>query len=97
MSWIDIVLFLFLIAIVYMCFTTGLIRVASVMLGMYLGMQVAALFYTTFAGLTADNSNAASIETNQIIWFGALWVVWSIIFCLMIINFTKEYSLPKTK
>ncbi|MEI6043380.1 MAG: CvpA family protein [Chloroflexota bacterium] len=96
MSWIDIILFIFLIIIVYICFSTGLIRVASVMLGMYLGLQVAALFYKIFANITSDGS-AASTMTNQVIWFGILWLVWSIILSLVVISFTKEYSLPKTK
>lgn len=97
MSWMDIILLLALIGIIFACFSAGLIRVTSILLGMYLGLQVAALFYKIFAGLTAEAGNKASEQTNQVIWFGILWVVWSIIFSLIVISFTKEYQLPKTK
>ncbi len=95
MTWIDFILFFILIGIVFLCFSTGLIRVASVILGMYLGLQVAALFFKIFATITAEAGNPASIQTNQVIWFGILWVVWSIIFSLVVISFTKEYTLQK--
>ncbi len=95
MTWVDIILFIFLIIIVFICFSAGLIRVASILLGMYLGLQVAALFYKLFANITAEVSNPASVQTNQVLWFGILWVVWSIIFSLVVISFTREYSMPK--
>lgn len=95
MSWVDILLLFVLVGIIFLCFTKGLIKVASVMLGMYLGLQVAALFYKLFGGLTAEAGNESSIRTNQVIWFGILWVVWSIIFSLVVLSFTKSYRMPE--
>jgi uncharacterized membrane protein required for colicin V production len=93
--FIDVLLLLILVAIIFLCFSKGLIKVSSVLLGMYLGLQVAALFYKLFGALTAEAGNDASIRTNQVIWFGILWVVWSIIFSLVVMSFTKEYRMPE--
>ncbi len=95
MTWVDIILFLLLVGIIFICFSVGLIRVASVLFGMYLGLQVAAIFYRLFGGLTSDKGSASSIQTNEIIWFGILWVVATIILALVVISFTKSYSLPE--
>ncbi len=95
MTWLDIILFLILVGIVYTSFSLGLIRVASILIGMYVGVQVAASLYRLFAYSTADTANAASVQTNEVVWFGLLWVVWSIIASLIIISFSKHYSLPK--
>jgi len=95
MTWVDIILFIILIVIIFLCFSAGLIRVASIMLGMYLGLQVAGLFYSLFATITADRNSPASVQTNEVIWFGVLWVVWTIILSLVVVSFTKEYSMPE--
>lgn len=92
---IDIFFLIAIIAIAFMGFNFGIIKVATVILGMYIGMQIAALFYPIFGGLTANQSSASSIYTNQIVWFFILWVVWSIIFSLVGFSFTNSIVLPK--
>ncbi len=92
---IDVVLFLFLLFLLYLSFTSGLLKVATVLIGMYGGLQVAGLFYELFGNLTADKTKPGSTTTNQIIWFFILWVVWSIIFSLVAWYFIGSFNLPK--
>ncbi len=95
MTIVDVFLFLILLVLLYMSFSNGVLKVATVIIGMYGGLQVAALFYQIFGDLTANKGDPNSITTNQIIWFFALWVVWSIIFTLVAWSFIGTIRLPK--
>lgn len=94
MTIIDIVLFLILLVLIYMGFSSGVLKVAAVTLGMYGGLQVAALFYEIFARITATPGDANSATTSQVVWFFALWVVWTIIFTLIAWYFLGSIKLP---
>jgi uncharacterized membrane protein required for colicin V production len=92
---VDGILFFFLLFLLYLSFSQGFLKVLTVVIGMYLGMQVAALAYKLFANLTTDQAKPGSATTNQIIWFFILWVVWSIIFSLVAWSFLGTIQLPK--
>ena len=95
MTFVDIVLFLMLLVMVYIGFSAGLLKVLTVIIGMYGGFQVAALFYTIFANITATPGDPNSALTSQIVWFFVLWLVWSIIFTLVAWSFIGTITLPK--
>jgi uncharacterized membrane protein required for colicin V production len=78
----------------FMGFNLGLVKIGSGIIGMYGGIQVAALFYEIFANLTATPGSQSSIDTNQILWFFGLWVAWSIIFTLVAWSFTQSIVIP---
>lgn len=92
---VDLFIFLFILVLLYMSFSNGFLKVLTVVIGMYLGLQVAALAYKIFADLTTDKTKPGSGTTNQIIWFFALWVVWTIIFSLVAWSFLGTINLPK--
>lgn len=95
MTFVDIFLFLGMMALLYICFVNGILKVVTVLLGMYAGLQVGAVFYKIFADITADKGNPNSVVTNQVVWFFALWIVWSIIFTLVAWSFIRHIQLPK--
>src|SRR5215210_6417134 len=95
MTFIDVFLFLFLIYLLYISFTNGVLKVITVLLGMYGGLQVAALFQDLFANLTARGGDVNSITTNRIVWFFILFIFWSIIFSLVAWSFIGKLQLPK--
>ncbi len=95
MTFVDILIFLGMMVLLYLCFTNGILKVLTVLIGMYAGLQVAAIFYKIFADLTAEKANPNSITTNQIVWFFGLWIAWSIIFTLVAWSFIKHLQLPK--
>ena len=94
-TFVDIILLILLLGLLYIGFASGTLKVLAIILGMYGGLQVAALFYTIFGSLTANQSDSASVITNQIIWFFALWIIWSIIFSLVAWSFLGTITLPK--
>lgn len=89
MTVIDFILLLVLIIIIFVGFSVGIIKMASVILGMYLALQVAALLYIPFASLTGGT------VSSQDVWFGILWGVWTIIFTLIVLSFTRYIQLPQ--
>ncbi len=95
MTFVDVILFFMLLVMLYLGFSSGTLKVLTIIIGMYLGLQVAALFYQIFANLTANAGDQASILTNQIIWFFALWVFWTIVFTLVAWSFLGSFDLPK--
>ena len=95
MTFIDIFIFVGMMALLYLCFVQGILKVVTVLLGMYAGLQVAAIFYKIFADITADKGNANSITTNQVVWFFGLWIAWSIVFSLVAWSFIRHFDLPK--
>ncbi|MBN9390566.1 MAG: CvpA family protein [Chloroflexi bacterium] len=95
MTFVDIFIFLGMMALLYFCFVQGILKVVTVLLGMYAGLQVSAVFYKIFADITANKSDPNSITTNQVVWFFALWIVWSIIFSLVAWSFIRHLDLPK--
>lgn len=92
---IDFVLFLFLLFLLYMSFTNGFLKVLTVLIGMYIGLQIAGIFYTVFASLTSDPKAADSALTSQVVWFFVLWVIFSIIFTLVAWSFIGTLDLPR--
>lgn len=94
MTLIDIVLFFILLIMLYMSFSQGILKVLTVTVGMYLGLQVAALFYQIFGDITSNKNDLSSIRTNQMVWFFALFVVWSIIFSLVAWSVIGTFNLP---
>jgi uncharacterized membrane protein required for colicin V production len=86
---------LVILIIAFMGFSMGLVKIGTAILGMYLGVQIAAIFYTTFASLTTTPGSSSSKATNEIVWFFALWVVWSVIFTLIVWSFSKTLIVPK--
>ena len=95
MTFVDVFLLLGMMALLYLCFVKGILKVVTVLLGMYAGLQVAAIFYKIFADITAEKANPNSITTNQVVWFFGLWVAWSIIFSLVAWSFIRHLDLPK--
>lgn len=95
MTFIDVLLLIGMMALMYVCFVKGILKVITVLIGMYGGLQVAAVFYKIFGDLTADKTNPNSITTNQVVWFFGLFVAWSIIFSLVAWSFIRHISLPK--
>ncbi len=95
MTLVDIFLFFAMMALLYLCFTKGTLKILTVLIGMYAGLQVAAVFYKLFADLTADKTNPNSITTNQVVWFFGLFIAWSIIFTLVAWSFIRHFDLPK--
>src|SRR4051812_35944946 len=94
MTFIDIFIFFALLGLLYLSFTSGILKVLTVLIGMYIGLQLSALTYQLFAGLTASQS-ADSVTTNQIVWFFALWIVWSIIFGYLAWTVIGTFQLPQ--
>lgn len=92
---IDFILFAFLLVLLYLSFNNGVLKVATVLVGMYAGLQIAGLFYTTFASLTSDGKDADAAVTSQIVWFFALWAVFSIVFSLIAWSFIGTIELPQ--
>lgn len=95
MTFIDVLLLLGMMSLLYVCFAKGILKVITVLIGMYAGLQVAAVFYKLFADLTADKTNPNSIVTNQVVWFFGLFIAWSIIFALVAWSFIRHFDLPK--
>ncbi len=95
MTFIDVFLFLFLLFLLYVCFTNGVLKVFTILIGMYGGLQVAALFQDLFANLTARGDDINSVTTNRIVWFFILFLFWSIIFSLVAWSFISTIQLPK--
>lgn len=90
MSLIDILLLFILLGIVYVGFNIGLIKMASILLGMYIGLQVAAFLYIPFGNLTGGT------VSSEDVWFGVLWAAWSAIATLIILSFTRHIALPES-
>jgi hypothetical protein len=90
----DILLLIVLFAMIFWCFVLGTMKVLTMILGMYFGLQVSALTYGLFASLTAD-PKPDSIFTHQTMWFGVLWLLWAILFSLILWQFVRSIQLPK--
>ncbi len=78
----------------FMGFNMGLVKVGTGIIAMWGGIQIAAIFYEIFANLTATPGSQTSLDTNQIVWFFALWVVWSIILTIVVWSFTRSIEIP---
>jgi uncharacterized membrane protein required for colicin V production len=92
---IDGILMLFFLVLLYISFDNGILKVATVLLGMYLGLQIAGLFYEPFAGLTATAGDPESKTTSDIVWFFVLWAIFSIVFALVVWSIIGTFALPK--
>jgi Colicin V production protein len=90
----DLFLLIILFAMIFWCFVLGTMKVLTMILGMYFGLQVAALTYGIFASLTADKTSA-SLFAHQNVWFGVLWLLWAVLFGLILWQFIKSVELPK--
>ncbi|HEX2911962.1 MAG TPA: CvpA family protein [Chloroflexia bacterium] len=95
MTFVDIFIFFIFLVLLYFSFSSGVLKVLSVIIGMYGGLQVAALFNDIFAELTSNKGDPSSYTTNRIVWFFALFVVWTIIFTLVAWSFIGHINLPR--
>ncbi len=94
MNLVDLLLLFLFLMVIFIGFSVGLIRMLCVVIGMYVGVNIAALTYVAFAGLTAEKGDAVSQKTAEIVWFGVVWVVSSIIFTLVAFSFLRYIVLP---
>jgi hypothetical protein len=91
----DIFLLIILFVMIFVCFTLGTMKVLTILLGMYGGLQVAAFTYSFFANLTANPKNGDSVDAHQTVWFGVLWLLWAVLLGLILWQFVKSIVLPK--
>lgn len=94
MNLVDLLLLFLFLMVIFIGFSVGLIRMVCVVIGMYVGVNIAALTYVAFAGLTAEKGNPVSQATAEVVWFGVVWVVSSIIFTLVAFSFLRYIVLP---
>ena len=90
----DFVIFVLLVVILFLCFGGGIVRVASILFASYIGLQLASYLYVPAANWTTKGGDPGARPVNQMVWFGALWLVGTIIATVAVLNITRYVQLP---
>ena len=93
MNLIDFLLLFIWLGIIFLGFSVGIIKMGCALIGMYIGVNIAALVYQPFASLTVKPGADPSV--GYVVWFGVAWIVSSIVFTLIALSFLGPLELPR--